>query len=99
MQTAFRLLGIFYKNTLINELEYRLNFVANIALSLFWLVWAALSVRVYFFHADSIAGAFSSLCDSCESETAHTAAPSTPVCGSPSYVRSKLKSWISSKTA
>lgn len=56
MQTAFRLLGIFYKNTLINELEYRLNFGANIALSLFWLVWAALSVRVYFFHAESIAG-------------------------------------------
>jgi ABC-2 type transport system permease protein len=56
MHTALRLLAIFYKNTLINELEYRLNFVANIALSLFWLVWAALSVRVYFFHADSIAG-------------------------------------------
>ncbi|HSJ53246.1 MAG TPA: ABC-2 family transporter protein [Anaerolineae bacterium] len=51
-----RLLSIFYKNTLMGEMEYRLNFWANLALSLFWLVWAALSVRVYFFHADSIAG-------------------------------------------
>ncbi|HEX9115204.1 MAG TPA: ABC-2 family transporter protein [Anaerolineae bacterium] len=56
MSRYFRLLGIFYKNTLINEMEYRLNFSANIALSLFWLVWAALSVRVYFFHTNRIAG-------------------------------------------
>jgi ABC-2 type transport system permease protein len=54
--TYVRLMGIFYKNTLINELEYRLSFVANIMVSLFWLIWAALSVRVYFYHADSIAG-------------------------------------------
>jgi len=56
MQKYLRLLTIFYKNTLINELEYRLNFWANIGLSLFWLIWAALSVRVYFFSTDSIAG-------------------------------------------
>jgi ABC-2 type transport system permease protein len=56
MRNYLHLLTIFYKNTLINELEYRLNFWANIGLSLFWLIWAALSVRVYFFHADTIAG-------------------------------------------
>lgn len=56
MSRYLRLLTIFYQNTLISELEYRLNFGANIALSLFWLAWAALSVRVYFFHAKSIAG-------------------------------------------
>ncbi|MGH2538051.1 MAG: ABC transporter permease [Candidatus Promineifilaceae bacterium] len=56
MPTSLRLLGIFYKNTLINELEYRLNFLSNLALSLFWLLWAALSVRVYFFHTETIAG-------------------------------------------
>ena len=56
MGNYLHLLTIFYKNTLINELEYRLNFWANIGLSLFWLTWAALSVRVYFFHADTIAG-------------------------------------------
>jgi ABC-2 type transport system permease protein len=37
-------------------MEYRLNFLSNIGLSLFWLTWAALSVRVYFFHAGTIAG-------------------------------------------
>ncbi len=56
MHNYLRLLTLFYKNTLISELEYRLNFWANLALSLFWLIWAALSVRIYFFHADSIAG-------------------------------------------
>ncbi len=56
MGRYLRLLAIFYKNTLIGELEYRLGFWANLALSLFWLLWAALSVRVYFFHANDIAG-------------------------------------------
>lgn len=56
MRRYWRLLKIFYKNTLTNELEYRVNFLSNVFLSLFWLVWAALSVRVYFFHTDSIAG-------------------------------------------
>lgn len=56
MRRYFRLLGIFYQNTLINEMEYRLNFVSNIGLSLFWLAWAATSVRVYFYHTDQIAG-------------------------------------------
>lgn len=51
-----RLLGIFYKNTLAGELEYRLNFWSNVGLSLFWLIWAALSVRVYFVHTETIAG-------------------------------------------
>ena len=56
MRNYFRMLQIFYENTLINELEYRLKFWSNIGLSLFWLVWAALSVRIYFYHAESIAG-------------------------------------------
>jgi ABC-2 type transport system permease protein len=50
------MLGIFYKSALITELEYRLNFWSNIGLSLFWLGWAALGVRVFFFHTDRIAG-------------------------------------------
>lgn len=56
MRRYLRLISIFYKNTLINELEYRLNFWSNLALSLFWLMWAAISVRIYFFHAETIAG-------------------------------------------
>jgi ABC-2 type transport system permease protein len=56
MRNAFRLLAIFYKNTLIGELEYRLNFWSNLGLSLFWLIWAAFSVRVYFFQTEEVAG-------------------------------------------
>jgi ABC-2 type transport system permease protein len=56
MVSYFRLLNIFYKNTLIGEFEYRLNFFANLALSFFWLLWATLSVRVYFFQVQSIGG-------------------------------------------
>lgn len=56
MRNYLHLLAIFYKNTLISEMEYRLNFWSNIGLSIFWLTWAALSVRVYFYHAESIAG-------------------------------------------
>lgn len=51
-----RLLRIFYTNTLITELEYRTRFVANLGMSIFWLVWAALGARVFFFHTDTIAG-------------------------------------------
>src|SRR5512138_3478110 len=56
MRRYLRLLGIFYQNTLIKEWEYLLIVVSNIGLSLFWLAWAATSVRVYFYHADQIAG-------------------------------------------
>ena len=56
MRRYLRLLYIFYKNALISEMEYRLNFWANIGLSFFWLTWAILSVRIYFFHTERIAG-------------------------------------------
>lgn len=51
-----RLLGIFWRSTFAVELEYRANFIANAALSLFWTVWAALGVRVFFRFSDSVAG-------------------------------------------
>jgi ABC-2 type transport system permease protein len=51
-----RLLGIFWRSTFAVELEYRANFIANAALSLFWTVWAALGVRVFFRFSDTVAG-------------------------------------------
>jgi ABC-2 type transport system permease protein len=54
--TYLRLLAIFYKNTLIGELEYRAGFLANLGVSLFWLVWAGLGARVFFVHTETIAG-------------------------------------------
>ncbi|GIV96577.1 MAG: hypothetical protein KatS3mg057_1234 [Herpetosiphonaceae bacterium] len=56
LRAYLRLLNIFYKNTLMSELEYRTSFTANVLTSLFWLVWAALSVRVFFFQTETIAG-------------------------------------------
>jgi len=51
-----RLLGIFWRNSVATEMEYRLNFVANAILSVFWLGWAAVGVGVYFRFADEVGG-------------------------------------------
>jgi ABC-2 type transport system permease protein len=50
------LLGIFWRSTFAAELEYRTNFVGNAALSVFWAIWAALGVRVFFRTTDTIGG-------------------------------------------
>lgn len=51
-----RMLSIFYSAALQTELEYRANFVFNLMQSLFWLIWAALTVSVYFNFTDSVMG-------------------------------------------
>lgn len=51
-----RLLVIFWRSTFAVELEYRANFIANATLSLFWTVWAALGVRVFFRFSETVAG-------------------------------------------
>jgi ABC-2 type transport system permease protein len=51
-----KLLQIFWSAALQTELEYRLNFVSNALLSLFWLVWASLGVGVYFRFGESVNG-------------------------------------------
>lgn len=45
-----RLLTIFYRYSILKELEYRVNFFANVFMSVFWLVWALLGVSVFFLH-------------------------------------------------
>jgi ABC-2 type transport system permease protein len=49
-----KLLGIFYKNSLVAEMEYRANFIVNIFMSGFWVLFAILGLRVFFFHRDRI---------------------------------------------
>jgi ABC-2 type transport system permease protein len=49
-----KLLGIFYRNALYTEMEYRANFIANIFMSAFWLSFAILGLHVFFFHRDHI---------------------------------------------
>ena len=52
----FRLLGAFYKNALLAELEYRANFVVNVLMSGFWLFWSIAGLQVYFNHTAQIGG-------------------------------------------
>lgn len=49
-----RLLSIFYRYSILQELEYRVNFLANIFMSAFWLVWAVVGVSVFFLHRDKM---------------------------------------------
>lgn len=56
MRRYFRLLRIFWGNTLATELEYRAAFWANAGLSLFWLGWAALGTGAFFRFSPSIRG-------------------------------------------
>ncbi len=49
-----RLLGAFYKYSLLGELEYRVELLANIVMSVFWLAWAVVGVTVFFMYADKM---------------------------------------------
>lgn len=49
-----RLLSIFYRYSILQELEYRVNFLANVFMSAFWLVWAVVGVSVFFLHRDKM---------------------------------------------
>lgn len=51
-----RLLRIFWANAVATELEYRVNFWSNAFLSLFWLVWAAAGIGVYFRFTHAVRG-------------------------------------------
>ncbi len=43
-----RLLGIFYRFSILQELEYRVNFLTNVVMSLFWMAWSILSATIFF---------------------------------------------------
>jgi ABC-2 type transport system permease protein len=49
-----RLLRIFYQYSLVSELEYRVQFIANVFMSVFWLAWAVVGVAVFFLHTDKL---------------------------------------------
>jgi viologen exporter family transport system permease protein len=49
-----KLLTIFYRYSLVSELEYRVQFIANVFMSVFWLAWAVIGVAVFFLHTDRL---------------------------------------------
>ena len=50
----FKLLTIFYRYSILKELEYRVNFLANVFVSVFWLAWAIIGISVFFLHRDKM---------------------------------------------
>ena len=51
-----RLLFIFYKNCLLADLEYRANFMVNVFMSVFWILFTLLGLQVLFLHRNAIGG-------------------------------------------
>jgi ABC-2 type transport system permease protein len=49
-----KLLAIFYRYSILKELEYRVNFLANVFMSVFWLAWAVVGVSVFFLYRDKM---------------------------------------------
>jgi len=49
-----RLLSVFYKYSLLKELEYRVNFISNIFMSGFWVAWGIVGVSIFFLHRDAM---------------------------------------------
>jgi ABC-2 type transport system permease protein len=48
------LLRIFYRYSLLRELEYRANFLMNVVMSFFWMGWGIISATILFQHRDKI---------------------------------------------
>lgn len=56
MRRYLRLLGIFYKASILTELEYRANFVVHGLFSIFWTAWLWFGVVVFYGHRPTLAG-------------------------------------------
>ncbi len=51
-----RLLKAFYRNAILIELEYRINFLTNVFMTAFWFAWTLVSVRIFYRFTDQIGG-------------------------------------------
>lgn len=56
MRKYLRLLTIFWRYSILKEMEYRVNFLTNAFMSVFWLVWGVLGATIFFAHRDEIGG-------------------------------------------
>jgi len=50
------MLAICWRASVSSELEYRVNFLSNAVLSVFWMIWAAVGVSVYFRFDSTVGG-------------------------------------------
>jgi ABC-2 type transport system permease protein len=51
-----KLLAIYYRSGLLAEMEYRTNFVTNLAMSLVWGLWVLGSVTIFYYHRTTLGG-------------------------------------------
>ncbi len=51
-----RLLGIFYRFSILREMEYRVNFVLNVFMSLAWMGWSILGATILFDLRSTVGG-------------------------------------------
>lgn len=51
-----RLTFLWWKFSILKELEYRVNFLTNAFMSIFWLAWGILGATIFFAHRDQIGG-------------------------------------------
>ena len=56
MPKYFRLLLIFWRYSILREMEYRVNFVTNAFMSVFWLFWGVIGATIFFAHSDELGG-------------------------------------------
>lgn len=56
MRKYLKLLGIFWRYSILRELEYRVNFLTNALMSIFWLFWGVIGATIFFAHSDTVGG-------------------------------------------
>lgn len=56
MRRYWNLLGVFYRSSLLVQMEYRTNFWSSIAMSLLWPVWHVAAIAVFFYHRPTLGG-------------------------------------------
>lgn len=56
MVKHLQLLTIFWRYSILKEMEYRVNFLINAFMSIFWLAWGVIGATVFFAHRDQIGG-------------------------------------------
>jgi len=56
MKRYLRLLAIYYRSSLLTEMEYRANFLTSVGMSVIWGLWILGSVTIFFYHRPTLGG-------------------------------------------
>ena len=56
MRKYWNLMAVYYRSSLLVQMEYRANFWSSIAISLMWPVWHVLAIAIFFYHRPTLGG-------------------------------------------